>query len=134
MILVDSGFLIALIDPGDELHARAEAWVDHLDAPLIVTEYVWVEVYNFFSATPMREDVDDLLQELTASAGCQFVEVANDLRERARQMYRDRSDKSWSLTDCVSFVVMQQSSIHRALAYDHHFEQAGFEALLRRDP
>jgi uncharacterized protein len=43
-------------------------------------------------------------------------------------------DKSWSLTDCISFAVMNDRGITRAMAYDHHFEQAGFEALLRRDP
>jgi predicted nucleic acid-binding protein len=49
-------------------------------------------------------------------------------------LYRARPDKSWSLTDCVSFTLMTDRQITRALAYDHHFEQAGFEALLRRDP
>ncbi len=43
-------------------------------------------------------------------------------------------DQEWSLTDCISFIVMQQRGISPALTYDHHFEQAGFEALLRRDP
>jgi predicted nucleic acid-binding protein len=42
--------------------------------------------------------------------------------------------KEWSLTDCISFVVMNERKIRRALAYDHHFEQAGFEPLLRKDP
>jgi uncharacterized protein len=102
VILVGSGFLIALIDPGDELHARAEAWVGHLNAPLVVTEYVWLEVYNYFSATPMREDADDLLEQMSASADCEFIEVSRDLRDHARQLYRDRCDKRWSLTDCVS--------------------------------
>ena len=45
-----------------------------------------------------------------------------------------RPDKEWSLTDCISFVLMRERSVHEALAYDHHFEQAGFVALLRRDP
>ncbi len=48
--------------------------------------------------------------------------------------HQARPDKEWSLTDCISFVVMQGRGLSRALAYDHHFEQAGFEPLLRRDP
>ena len=40
-------------------------------------------------------------------------------------------DKEWSLTDCTSFVVMQEEGLTDALTTDHHFEQAGFTVLLR---
>jgi uncharacterized protein len=46
-------------------------------------------------------------------------------------LYRDRPDKAWSLTDCISFVVMADKGIRDALTADHHFEQAGFVALLK---
>jgi predicted nucleic acid-binding protein len=41
-----------------------------------------------------------------------------------------RADKDWSVTDCVSFVVMEQHGMKEALTADHHFAQAGFHALL----
>jgi predicted nucleic acid-binding protein len=44
--------------------------------------------------------------------------------------YESRPDKAWSLTDCISFVVMNQHGLTEALTGDHHFEQAGFTALL----
>ena len=47
-------------------------------------------------------------------------------------LYEARPDKDWSLTDCISFVVMERQKIARALTADHHFEQAGFVALLKR--
>ncbi|NJL49715.1 MAG: type II toxin-antitoxin system VapC family toxin [Leptolyngbyaceae cyanobacterium SM2_5_2] len=43
---------------------------------------------------------------------------------------KSRPDKSWSLVDCSSFVIMQQHNIQQALTTDHHFEQAGFIRLL----
>ena len=49
-------------------------------------------------------------------------------------LHLERQDKEWSLTDCISFLVMQRRSIRQALAYDHHFAQAGFDSLLARDP
>ena len=47
---------------------------------------------------------------------------------------RTRLDKSWSLTDCISFEVMRSAQATDALTYDQHFEQAGFRALLRGNP
>lgn len=55
------------------------------------------------------------------------------LFEQAMQMYRDRDDKEWSLTDCVSFVIMKDQNIGEGLTADHHFEQAGFIALLAEE-
>ena len=52
------------------------------------------------------------------------------LFDRAVQFYASRMDKEWGLTDCVSFVVMEERSIKSALAADEHFRQAGFTALL----
>jgi predicted nucleic acid-binding protein len=48
-------------------------------------------------------------------------------------IYRNRSDKSWSFTDCASFVVMQEQRLDSALTTDSHFSQAGFRALLLED-
>jgi uncharacterized protein len=57
---------------------------------------------------------------------------ANDaLFQAGMNLYRNRPDKGWSLTDCISFVVMREHAVQEALTGDHHFEQAGFTALLK---
>lgn len=53
------------------------------------------------------------------------------LWRRGLGLYAARPDKAWSLTDCISFVVMTDRGLTEALTGDHHFEQAGFRALLR---
>jgi predicted nucleic acid-binding protein len=54
----------------------------------------------------------------------------DDLLGRGVALYRARPDKEWSLTDCISFVVMEEQGLTDALTGDRHFEQAGFQALL----
>lgn len=49
-------------------------------------------------------------------------------------LHTRRNDKNWSLTDCISFHLMQTRGIRQALAFDQHFDQAGFDPLLRRRP
>lgn len=58
------------------------------------------------------------------------VEVTQTLLQRAVQLYDDRSDKEWGLTDCISFIVMQENTLYQALTADHHFRQAGFGAMM----
>ena len=53
-----------------------------------------------------------------------------ELLEQGMDLYARRPDKEWSLTDCISFVVMSQNGLEEALTGDHHFEQAGFRILL----
>ncbi len=59
---------------------------------------------------------------------------AVDMIAAASRLYEARSDKDWSLTDCLSFLVMEQRRVPRALTTDHHFRQVGFEAVLLGDP
>ncbi len=62
-----------------------------------------------------------------------ILEPEGSLYDAGIELYRTRSDKDWSLTDCISFVVMEQRGIVDALTGDHHFEQAGFRALLKAE-
>ena len=44
--------------------------------------------------------------------------------------YRSRLDKTWGVTDCTSFLIMEEKGISEALSFDRDFQQAGFRALL----
>ena len=57
--------------------------------------------------------------------------MSEALFEAGFNLFEARPDKDWSLTDFISFVVMEREGLTEALTGDHHFEQAGFTALLR---
>jgi predicted nucleic acid-binding protein len=134
MPLIDTGYLIALLNPHDQLHARADAWSTHVTQGLVITEYVIWETVNFFSKPVNRAKVHALLAHLRSTGRYEIVAASSELFEAGLRVHAERPDKEWSLTDCISFVVMERRGITRALSYDQHFEQAGFEALLRHDP
>ncbi len=73
-----------------------------------------------------------LLERLLADAAVTIVPPSQELFERGVELFNDRPDKGWSLTDCISFVVMDQRRLMDALTADHHFEQVGFNVLLKR--
>lgn len=134
MILADTGYFIALLDRKDHLHLRAQSWARALREELCVTEWVIRETFNFFSAPVDRAKTHVLLAQIRRNPLCRIIPSSPESVGAALQLHAARGDKEWSLTDCLSFHVMQQNGVTRALAHDHHFEQAGFEALLRREP
>ena len=74
-----------------------------------------------------------LLRELQSDRLVQIVPASKILFRDGIDLFAARSDKEWSLVDCISFEVMAELALTDALTADHHFEQAGFRALLRGD-
>ena len=134
MIFLDTGYFVALFTPDDRLHDRATAWSLRLHEPMLVTEHILWECVNTFSRPKDRASAHALVGHVKSDPNCKLVHATPQLFAASLQLHRDRPDKEWSLTDCISFHVMRERGISRALAYDTHFEQAGFEALLRKDP
>ena len=134
MIFADTGYFIALLDTRDAFHALTLRWARALDEPLLTTEYVMVETFNYFSAPSQRFRPLGLLEQLHRTPQVEIMPSSPRLFSQGVHLFEQRPDKEWSLTDCISLVVMQQRGLSRVLAYDHHFAQAGYEPLLRREP
>ncbi len=128
-VFADSSFYIAYLNPRDAGHDRAVAaaalWVRSA-----TTEYVLLEVANYLSHASQRSSVVKLLAALSASPLVEVVPSSGDLWDRGVELYARRPDKDWSLTDCISFVVMADRGLADALTADRHFAQAGFTPLL----
>lgn len=89
------------------------------------------EFADALSGSAIRGKVAPFINDLAADPTIRIIHASNALFVRGLELYHARPDKDWSLTDCISFVVMKDEEIHEALTGDQHFEQAGFVALLR---
>ena len=98
---------------------------------MVTTEWVLTELADGLASSRRRQMFVQTRQELLADADVRVVPLELKLYEEGIQLYAARPDKEWSLTDCISFVVMRREGITEALTGDHHFEQAGFVALLK---
>jgi predicted nucleic acid-binding protein len=133
-VFADTGYWIALLNPRDELHDRARQVSTTLGlTPIVTSEWVLTELLNSFAerGAQFRVVVSRTVATLRSNPSVIVVTQTSASFGDAFQLYQDRSDKSWSITDCSSFLIMRQYGIDAALTYDRHFEQANFQALLR---
>jgi predicted nucleic acid-binding protein len=127
-VFVDTGYLIALEDADDGNHPAAMRHREGLPSmpPLTTTSYVVDEVVTFFNVRGQHAKAVELGEALLSSPSVRMIHVGEDLLARGLELLRERPDKRYSLTDCVSFVVMRERGIATAFAFDRHFEQEGF--------
>ncbi len=133
-VFADTSYWIALLNPRDDLHPKARAISREYGPDKIITsEMVLVEFLNSFSdyGPRLRQAAAKAAASLRDTPQIVIVPQTSQLYEKALKRYRDMTDKSWSLTDCASFLVMEDEQLKAALTHDRHFAQAGFQALLR---
>ena len=132
----DASYWIALCDADDEFHQRATEYSALLElehAPIVTTQLVLNEVLNPRSGTTRLQRLTSvqLVDRINQNPRISIEPQTSSQFEEAFEWMRNRLDKEWSITDCASFLIMQDHGITEALTTDRHFEQAGYIALLR---
>ena len=99
----------------------------------VTTPYVLAELTALLTSplrVPKPQQIP-FLHLIRTDPAIEVVPIDAALNADAWQLWESRPDKDWTLADCASFVVMQRRGLAEALTTDHHFEQAGFVALLK---
>ncbi len=130
-VFADTFYYAALVNPKDAAHVRAATCARNLQRPLVTTAWVITELADGLNKIATRSVFNRLLAIIRADPKTPVIPADQSLMDRGLILYAARPDKEWSLTDCISFLAMQQQHISEALTGDHHFEQAGFVALLK---
>lgn len=121
----------------DQHHHRAIAWhrfVIRNRSAIVTTEAVLLEWLNALSDVSTRRVAAESYLRVRADPRIEVLPLQTELMGSAIQLYRDRPDKNWSLTDCLSFLVMERRCLAEALTTDHDFEQAGLKAMMLNLP
>ena len=126
---VDTFYYLALLNPRDQHHDEVLQFHASLTGQTITTDAVLLETANALAATSLRVDVVELIQIERSSPDVTVVPWSPQLLDRGLAFYAARRDKAWSLTDCISFIIMGDEAVFEALTADTHFDQAGFRAM-----
>jgi predicted nucleic acid-binding protein len=133
---LDTFYVQALLNSKDQYHTTAMALLPQVQAAaqVVVTEAVLIELGNALSVLN-RSAVVEFIRSCYRTANILVVPVDSHLFRRAVALYDQRQDKEWGLTDCISFVVMDDENLVEALTGDRHFAQPGYKPIMtERNP
>ncbi len=133
-VFADTSYFLAFLGENDQHHERALAWTKALRVAVLTTEYIVMEVGNSLTKGGDRAAFVDFYRTLRQDDKIEVVAASTPLQDRGAHLFAQRPDKQWSLTDCISFVIMSDRDLHDALSADRDFEEAGFRSLLRHEP
>jgi len=129
-VFADTSFYIGLLNHRDEHHERAQRFAAEYHGNFVTSAWVVEELADYLCDVPNRSLFLSMYEDLRNDPEVTIVPLSTELFDRGIGLYAARPDKNWSLTDCISFVIMEQLHIREAAATDHHFVQAGLVALL----
>ena len=134
-VFADTHYFLGLLNERDSCHELARHWTERLaDDLIITTPWVLTELADGMCQPHHRRVCADFLKDIEENGTMRVLGGSPGHWQQGFALYRSRPDKEWSLTDCISFVVMAEEGLTEALTGDHHFEQAGFVALLDEKP
>lgn len=131
-VFFDTSFIIALETADDQNHESAlKHWQNIITTlpTLVTTSYILGEVVTFFNNRNRHAKAVEIGSRLISSPSIQLIHVDEALFNEAWEYFTKHEDKSYSLTDCISFIILKRLRIQTSLTFDKHFVQAGFKKL-----
>lgn len=129
-VFADAFYFLALLDQRDEHHKRVVAWASDYRGFFVTTRWVLGEVANALADSPIRAAGAKFLRLVAEDPSFQVIVNSDALYERGMALYEQRPDKEWSLTDCISFLVMEDEGLREALTGDRLSRRRGSRRCL----
>lgn len=127
----DTSYWLALELTDDQNHGSALAhWLKLVKTSfaIVTTSYVFDETITYLNSRNHHEKAVEVGENLLLSPTIELVHIDESLFFEGWTMFQKYQDKRYSLTDCLSFVVMKEKGLETALTFDKHFVQAGFNS------
>jgi len=131
---VDTGAWFAYANRADPDHRSLRMILDRPPGPLVTSSYVFDETVTLTQARLGHRHAVTVGRVLLDLAVVELMSIAPADERAAWSLFEKRADKSYSFTDCTSFILMRRERISTAVALDQHFSQEGFVVIPDRVP
>jgi predicted nucleic acid-binding protein len=129
---IDSSAFFALVSSRDANNPTAKAIAQRLEAKhwrLFTTNFVRAEAHALILNRASHQAADRFLSNLRQSGPTTIIRVSEEDEEQALALIERYKDKDFSLTDAISFVVMEKLGVRHAFVFDRNLVQYGLSAL-----
>jgi predicted nucleic acid-binding protein len=136
------GEVMIFIDTGAFYAAKVKNDINYLSAAkierdiqggkygkMVTTNYILDELFTLLRGRISHEEIIQIGETIKKSPNIRVIWILEALEEKAWAIFKTHQDKTYSFTDCTSFVIMHSLGIETAFTYDKHFEQAGFQII-----
>lgn len=133
-IFVDTAALIALGNKQDAFHPLAKQKQQELvknQTQFISSDFVIAEFCNAFSRVKFRATAVQMVNGIYQSKAWTVIAINEELMTKSLALFTQMQDKEWGLVDCSSIILARENQLDSIFTTDKHFEQAGFEILLK---
>lgn len=128
--MVDSSALIALFDRVDQYHNQAvrfrDTFILRYNIRLFTTNYIYSETMSHLTHLPIEvlRQIDVLIRNPSAGDPVRIEQlwIEKSTIEKAAPIYFGYIEQDFSITDCTSFVLMEEYNIHAAFTFDDHYK------------
>ena len=130
MIFADTYYYLAILNDREQGHHKAVELSKNLRGRVLTTEWIIAELGDACSEIERRPRFLAVLDIMKSDQDLQILPATSAGLDTGIELFSNRADKQWPLTDCISFEAMREHGVTEALTADHHFAQAGFVPLL----
>lgn len=127
IVFADTSGLFALLVDDDLMHIRARANFEYFvenNIQLLTSSYVLLETLTLLQRRVSLDAVWDFNRMILPIL--EPIWVDEEWHDRAVQRLHVERHRNLSLTDCLSFEIMETREITTAFTFDRHFPEHGF--------
>lgn len=121
-VFADSYYFFALVNRNDAAHSKVKILSSAHEITIVTSAFILIELCDGLCKPHHRIVASELIRSLQEDLHVLIIPPTLALFEQGIELYANRPDKDWSLTDCLSFVVMNRYGITEALTGDRHFQ------------
>ncbi len=125
-LFIDTSAWVATLERASPAHDAVLTLLREFPGQLYTSNFVFDEVVTLARLRHGHGTAKTLGQSILAESDVHVLHVSEEDEATAWRLFLDRPDKTYSFTDCTSFVLMRRLALEEVATLDADFAREGF--------